>query len=351
MKKAKKSSALPEASTEPGGFKSNEKASLLKRIVDAIPGNQPKRIAGASSGPPRESHIRHTDSQAVHATMLSSAPKNSASPLPWSSHPDIGRQNIFPPVNLNTLTPSSSEDESSDSERSPRPFSPSDILPFTSKKTDMYTEGTTMDTGPFPPPASSKAFNAPEPTSFKRLRSISVNGDIHRRVIRAQAKMDQAHRLMDQKTLDILEGKPANSTTEATSDTLLNPGDGKHKRGRRVTLVPTVVIRPNLPRRPISQAGSISEMFPSPSKEWVPSWNARKMVARPDPPSDPFNHLFASCALSIFLLIVLAAGKDILYVMALLPVFMALAKHFLDFNQLGLYAPLMTRNLESLLSI
>jgi hypothetical protein len=78
---------------------------------------------------------------------------------------------------------------------------------------------------------------------------------------------------------------------------------------------------------------------------------SENIVARPAPPSEPFNHLFTSCAISLILLIILAAGKDILYVVALLPVLMTLAKHFLDLNQLGFYTPLMRRNLEALLSI
>lgn len=265
----------------------------------------------------------------------------------YASVLDISRRNGNPAINLNTLTPSSSEDESSVGfERDASPASSTDILPFSSPHIPTDTESTFVNDVVFPTSPSFRNFEVPPlpPTRSMRMRSMS---DAPRNV-RFQSASNRPSASKDLKTLAALEGRSSDKLKGYSEKHALSEDDRGYKRGRRITLGTTTARGHNF-RRPISLLTS-SEDSRSLTQPFTYPHNCEESK-KPAPITDPFNNLFASCALSLCLLIILAAGKDILYVVALLPVLMALGKHFLDFDKLGLYAPLTGKSLESLISL
>ena len=328
----------------------------MKKIAHALPGNQSKRSrASAQIQPLNLSPMTNPCPWEIYAGPLSpnsiedfsfprKLPRKSAttvSPLPTPVL-DISRRNHNPPINLNSITPSSSYDESLGLDRDASGTESVDIRPFSSSHIMTDTEGTAVNEVIFPTSDPTRLFNVPPlpPIRSMRLRSMS---DAPQNIRFPPESLRPPPRT-DAKTLLALEGKSL-SNDEGPSKRNGAEEDNKYKRGRRITIDTTS--RNQILRRPISRLGTSNI---SHSRTYSSCREEVNTAPKSMPPSDPFNSLFASCALSLFLLIVLAAGKDVLYIVALLPVVMALGKHFLDLDNLGQYTPLTRKSLESLIS-
>ena len=341
-----------DASAKSSSLKSSGKVSLLKKIANVLPGSQSKISGTSANQSPRGTLTRHTNSRKTHISSLSSNSNKILSsrrpPLPpatHSSHPvivDTNRRRM-PPINLNTITPGSSDDESNAQGHFGAIFRPIDILASRQPSTD--NEGTAVNEVPVSRTANAPVVVAPG----ERVRFTNTSDRSRRPTMPPQPKREELNQ-HDPKALAALERKPDSSTGSGHRIHRLASIDSEHKKGRRTTLATPAISRSNATRRPVSEFSPFTDLLSLKLNEPPRRWS-RNTTAATTPPSDPFNQLFISCAISLFLLIILAAGKDILYVVALLPVIMTLAKHFLDLGQLGLYTPLMRENLESLLSI
>jgi hypothetical protein len=353
--KKPKSLAPTDASVKSSSVKSIGKISLLKRIAHVMPGSSQSKLSATSTSanqPPRGTTTRHTNSRqklTKSHSLSQNSNKITSSRLSATYTPVIR----MPPINLNTITPGTSEDERSDAGRSRTPFPPKDLLPLTSQQPSTDNESTAVNEAP--PSDVSRTVNAPvvvvAPGERVRFTTMSDRSRRHT-MMPPQPKRLEGLNQHDSKTLAALEGKPDGSigAGHRNHHRLVSNDIECIKRGRRTTLAAPAISRSYSTRRPTSEFSPFTDKLSLNLNEQTRRWN-RNATAATTLPSDPFNHLFTSCVISLILLVILAAGKDILYVVALLPVIITLAKHFLYLDNLGLYPPLMRENLESLLSI
>lgn len=119
-----------------------------------------------------------------------------------------------------------------------------------------------------------------------------------------------------------------------------------HKRGRRITLGTPTAPRSMPPLLPIRDPSVQSHIHTH-----THCCNETRPVQQaPVTTEEAYNNLFASAAVSLFLLIILAAGKDVLYLLALLPVLSALVKH-VDFRDFQDAFPITKQKLQTLITI
>lgn len=235
-------------------------------------------------------------------------------------------------------------DESSDEERSferhiRNVSSTMAFVPSDSTQTITNTETTAINEVPlnfpkyntFPPqepfPPTSYPFQRPTRARslVERSRPISVHFERTRPLTRADTTVLGA--------------------TERIGHTSLNNYD-PFKRSRRVTMASTSASK-------YIHHPSLNTNLPSP----LPSphhghFHEEVRTAERGIPitDDPYANLFTSCAISLFLLIILAAGKDILYLLALLPFLSALVRHVPEFDSIRTAIPLVKRNLQHILN-
>ncbi|KIM27932.1 hypothetical protein M408DRAFT_329842 [Serendipita vermifera MAFF 305830] len=345
-KTPKEKKPKPTSSDTTTSTKSNQKTSLLKKIVHALP-------SGAPPKSPKPSALRHTQTidpctpWEGYTGPLSSFTVNEPTsfppaiarvpiikPIPPYRPPilNLSKQHIIPAINLNSITPTSSDDESEESERTASRMSIRDNLPCPSPNTMTDNEGTAVNDPISPVSDTSEDFDPP-PVRTRRLRSMS-NAP---RMVHFRADSIHLSPGKDEKASEV---KYHSSEEKPTAKNTGSADEGKYKRVRRMTLssVPasTPIIRPQASRPKLS----VDPQHHSHTHTHSNCCNESTDAVKPTPPSESFNNFIASCALSLLLLLVLTAGKNVLYMIALLPVLIALGKH-----------PSFTRkNIESLIT-
>ncbi|KAG9056776.1 hypothetical protein FS842_009665 [Serendipita sp. 407] len=325
------------------------RVSMFKRISYALPGNASKRAGkqrSRSMNPAQRTRPSPSWEQDLPAAPRPPFAVPQYSTGSESDVLDIARGPSS--VNLHRLTPRSS-DGSDSFERHLHSISTRSILPFASTNTIPFSDRTAVqDTPsvPFPSGSQRGTFDQMAPASSLPRRQLT----------RARSFSDSSRLL----GVHFAPPRPQSARPEQSSPLLtsakkprplsavMTPSVDQYKRRRRITLDASMYTAPRSSfTHPYSKSidGKLHDQEPlSPTSTHV---NPNTIASL----EDPFSNLFTSCAISLFLLIILAAGKDVLYVIALLPVLMALARHFTDFDKIIAVGPLMKKNLENLISL
>ena len=317
---------------------SREGVSLFKRLSLSMSRKPSKK----STREPRSSmHYpappgafpRDMSLEASHNSFANEMNTFPVSPSPASQFVlDIARSG--PVLNAEPFTPGSSDEERS-FEQHIRNVSSRRIIPSDSTQTTTNTEATAINEVPLNfPKFDTYPFKEPTPpVSFQFQRPI-----------RSRSLVERARPL----GVHFERTRPSNrvdSTILGASERLnyASLNNAPYARERRVT----------------TGTPSGSKLTPPEVNMGSDSRNQARAQYRDEaqvpeqrtPMEDPYTNLFTSCAISIFLLIILAAGKQVLYLLALLPVLSALIKHVPELDSLRTGIPLVKRNIEALLTI
>lgn len=330
------------------------RASMLKRLSAAIPRPNKKTDKAQAKNATLNVRPRRMTIDSTYDYHLESQGDNMGSfGFSDSSNPHTVMNIGHSGVNLGSITPRSSE-ETDSFERHITSISSGAALPFgASTHTIAVSETTAVPDAlvPFPTSPQQRSFFEDTPASnhpYRRARSLSESTFSH--AVHFEPYRKPLYGRPIKSPIKDIALKRSGAISRPTSAIFI---DQTYQRGRRTTLDTTNTVCS--PTRP-----SFSSYKRARSRSASKRAQPAQPVQEPSPPGalqmqqgaeDPFSSLFTSCAISLFLLVILAAGKDVLYVIALLPMLMALARHFTDFDKLIAVGPVMKRNLESLITL
>jgi hypothetical protein len=268
--------------------------------------------------------------EASHGSFTNEMTPSPVSPSPASQFVlDIIRSG--PMLNVEPFTPDSSDEERSFKQHI-RNVSSRKVIPSDST---TNTEATAINEVPSAfPKFNTYPFKEPNPPvsfQFQRpMRSRSL-------VERARPLGHHFERTRPSNRVD--------STTFGAAERLnrVSPNNEPYTRGRRVTTGTPSSSKAADPSPPEGNMGSNSRNQAHREEAQAPEQRV--------PMDDAYTNLFTSCAISIFLLIILAAGKQVLYLLALLPVLSALVKHVPELDSLRTGIPLVKKNIQALLTL
>lgn len=247
---------------------------------------------------------------------------------------DIAR--LDPVLNVEPFTSGSSDEERS-FEQHVRNVTSRRIIPSDSTQT-TNTEATAINEVP-------SAFPKFDTYPFKEpIPPVSLQ---FQRPIRSRSLVERARPL----GLHFERTRPstrADSTVFGATERLNHASinNDPYTRGRRVTTGILSGSKPTPPSPPEGKMGSNSR-----NQAHAQYRDETQTLEQRAPMEDAYTNLFTSCAISIFLLIILAAGKQVLYLFALLPVLSALVKHVPELDSLRTGIPLVKKNIKALLTL
>lgn len=323
--------------------------SVLKKISMALPGSQPRRPRAISNATPSHHYSEVTSWATTEISTVASTRENARrTAMSNQLVLDISRANRC--INLGAVTPGSSEDHRF-SDKIIRPSMSSTGYDQFSSGRGFTTDNATLRSPTFPRGGSDESYLPTAPRNGGRLfvthgRSLSDTSivppqmNVHFDTTRFVGRHPFPRRP---------DGRPLKRPSQAPrkANRKSNAPGSVYSDDRSFTTATTKVNptpRPNYLAFPDDIMSKISLHTDCQQSE---ASQAPSTVTI----ADPFNNLFMSAAISLILLIILAAGKEILYIVALMPVIFALMKHIPNIEKVVSLTPFLEGNLESLISL
>ncbi|CAG8509875.1 3571_t:CDS:2 [Acaulospora colombiana] len=328
-----------------------EKISVLKKISMALPGSQPRRPRAISNATPSHRYSEVASWAATEISTVASTRENARrTAMSNQLVLDISRANRC--INLGAVTPGSSE-EHRFSDEIIRPSMSSAGYGQYSSGRGFTTDNATLISPTFPRRGGSDESYLPTGprngggrlfvTHGRSLSDTSIappQMNVHFDTTRFVGR-HQFPRRPDGRPLKRASQPPRKANRKSNA-----PGS-VYSDDRSFTTATTKVNRtprPNYLAFPDDIMSKISNHTDCQQSETSQSPSTVSIA-------DPFNNLFISAGISLILLIILAAGKEILYIVALMPVIFALIKHIPNMEKVVSLTPFLQGNLESLISL